>query len=345
MENSGNKKLALIYILKILQEHSDYDHPLTHEDLASYLEKDYGVVIERKAVARNLSLLKEAGYAIESVRRGSYIEERLFEDFELRCIIDGILSSRYIYPKQVKSMVERLSSLANKYFKYNIKHIRTLSDYEKTENVTVFYAIEMVEEAIEQKRQLSFEYYCFGDDKKVHLDKKWVVTPVQLIVKNQFYYLIAVVETEEKKKIMKAFRMDLISAPKIEDTKALTYTEQNYKDFIATHPYMKDGVGKPEKVVFLCYAKDLDLVIENLGTNIKITTFDHGGEEETEKPVFPEGMVEITAILDIENAVEFVCRYPQKVFIVSPGKVSKRVNKLYSGALKMTELIAKEYLH
>ena len=42
------KKLALIRILQIFQKHSDYDHPLTQEDVAAFLEQDYGIIIERK---------------------------------------------------------------------------------------------------------------------------------------------------------------------------------------------------------------------------------------------------------------------------------------------------------
>lgn len=52
--------------------------------------------MERKAIGRNLSLLKEAGADIASVREGSYLVCREFEDSELRMMIDGILSSRYI---------------------------------------------------------------------------------------------------------------------------------------------------------------------------------------------------------------------------------------------------------
>ena len=80
MESFEPKKLALIRIWQILKEYSDYDHPLTQDDIARHLENDYGIVIERKAISRNISLLKEAGIEIESRRAGSYLEGRDFED-------------------------------------------------------------------------------------------------------------------------------------------------------------------------------------------------------------------------------------------------------------------------
>ena len=76
MESFEPKKLALIRIWQILNKYSDYNHPLTQDDIADHLEREYGIVIERKAISRNISLLKEAGVDIESRRAGSYIESR-----------------------------------------------------------------------------------------------------------------------------------------------------------------------------------------------------------------------------------------------------------------------------
>ena len=58
------KKLALIRILQILKEYSDCNHPLTQEEISSHLEREYGIAIERRAISRNISLLKEAGFEI-----------------------------------------------------------------------------------------------------------------------------------------------------------------------------------------------------------------------------------------------------------------------------------------
>ena len=40
MEGLENKKLALLRILQILQKHSDFQHPLTQEKIAEYLDAD-----------------------------------------------------------------------------------------------------------------------------------------------------------------------------------------------------------------------------------------------------------------------------------------------------------------
>ena len=191
MNSLEPKKLALLRILQILEQYSDCDNPLKQEDIANYLDKDYGIVIERKAIGRNLSLLKEAGYDIASDRRGSYLAERTFDDSELRMLIDGVLASRYITAKHSKELIERLCLLSNKYFRSHVKNIWSVNEWSKTDNQALFYNIEIVDAAIEKKKQIAFCYNKYGADKKLHKTSDQRATPYQMILRNQRYYLIA----------------------------------------------------------------------------------------------------------------------------------------------------------
>lgn len=71
MDSFEPKKAALIRILQVLQWYTDIDHPLKHEEIVSILEKEYGLIVERKAVGRNISLLNEVGYDIVTTKKGS----------------------------------------------------------------------------------------------------------------------------------------------------------------------------------------------------------------------------------------------------------------------------------
>ena len=77
-ESLESKKLAIIRILQILNKYTDENHLLKHSEIVNLLNLDYGIEIERKAVGRNISLLKEAGYEIETTKNGSYLVERLY---------------------------------------------------------------------------------------------------------------------------------------------------------------------------------------------------------------------------------------------------------------------------
>jgi predicted DNA-binding transcriptional regulator YafY len=208
MEGFEPKKLALIRILQILEKHSDSEHPIKHEKIVELLDSEYGLIIERKAIGRNISLLNEAGFEIETTKKGSYLAERTFEDSELRLLIDGVLSSNYITAKHSKALIEKLCVQSNKYFRPRVKNIYSVSDWNKTENVSVFYTIEIVDEAIERGRQVRFEYNKYGADKKLHRTSRQTLSPYQMVLHNQRYYLMGY---NEKWQEVRYYRMDRIT--------------------------------------------------------------------------------------------------------------------------------------
>lgn len=266
------KKLALLRILQILERYSDIDHPLKQEDISKRLLNDYGIDIERKAIGRNLSLLKEAGVDIESTRNGSYLLERTFEDSELRLLIDSVLSSKHITVKHSKELIEKLCSMSNKYFKNHVKNVYSVNDWSKSENVALFYNIDVVDEAIEKSRQIIFDYNKYGADKVLHKSATHKVSPYQLILHNQRYYLMAL---NEKWKNIGYYRVDHITNIELTDIpltpiRSVKGYENgiDYKTFSSSLPYM--FTDKIEKIVFLAEDCIIDQVVDWFGYDSKI---------------------------------------------------------------------------
>ncbi|MGN0690585.1 MAG: helix-turn-helix transcriptional regulator [Oscillospiraceae bacterium] len=271
------KKLALIRILNILERNSDANHPLTQEDIAKYLEDDYGLTVERKAISRNISLLKEAGYDIESGRNGSYLRSRRFEESELRMLIDAVLSSKYITARHSKDLIEKLCGLANKYFRTRVKNIHSVNDWNKTDNQNLFYNIEVTDEAIENSRQIFFSYNHYGIDKKLHHSANHTVSPYLLILHNQRYYLMAY---DEHWRNMVYYRLDHITniqptEKKRTPLKSIKGYENgiNYKEISTSLPYMFSD--KIEPITFYAEENIIDQIIEWFGSNAKILKQDN----------------------------------------------------------------------
>lgn len=278
MESFEPKKLALIRIWQILKDYSDYDHPLTQEDIAVKLENEYGIVMERKAISRNISLLKEAEIDVESRRAGSYIDCREFEDSELRMLIDGVLSSKHITAKHSKDLIERLCGLSNKYFKSHIKNIYSVNDWSKTDNQALFYNIELIDTAIENGRQLSYDYNKYGADKRLHKSSYQEVSPYQMILHNQRYYLMAY---SEYWGIMVFHRLDHITNMSISKTPAVPIRSVagyesgiDYKRFSSAMPYMYSD--EPERIEFIADACIIDQIIDWFGRDTQISKRDDG---------------------------------------------------------------------
>ena len=239
-------KLALLRILQLLQKLSCEGHPLTHSDIAHELEQRYGITMERKAVSRNISVLREAGYDIVSVRGGCYLREREFEPGELRALIDGVISSRYINSSQSKALIEKLTDLGGPDFDPHIRHLRTFPCADKADNQELFLNIELVDEAITARKQLSFDYSRYGVDGKPRKTKRHRVSPYQLLLHNQRYYLAA---RNEHYGSLTFYRLERITGVEILD-EPLTPPEQgmDFSAFSLERPYMFTDAS--EEVVF-----------------------------------------------------------------------------------------------
>ena len=328
MESFEPKKLALIRIWQILKEYSDYNHPMTQEDISRHLENDYGIVIERKAISRNISLLKEAGVEIESRRAGSYLEYRDFEDSELHMLIDGVLSSKHITARHSKDLIERLCRLSNKYFKSSVKHIFSVNDWSKTDNQALFYNIELIDTAIEQGYQLHYDYNKYGADKKLHKTSQQYVSPYQMILHNQRYYLMAYSEYWGN---MVFHRLDRITNMTITDKKATPIKEVkgyengiNYKDLSSTMPYMYTDAQ--ENVDFIADAQIIDQIVDWFGTDIRIMKTDTEDKVKVSIKVSP-------------NAMEhWAMQYINHVEIIQPESLRNRMRSALKNGLKKYKL-------
>ena len=315
MDSFEPKKLALLRIWQILQKYSDYDHPLTQDDIALHLENDYGIVIERKAISRNISLLKEAGIEIESRRAGSYLETREFEDSELKLLIDGVLCSQHINPRQSSDLIEKLCKLSNKYFRSHVKNIHTVKDWNKTENPALFYNIEMVDIAIEEGKQLQYDYNKYGLDKQLHKSSFQRVTPYQLILHNQRYYLMAYSGYWGN---MVFHRLDRISNIRMYDKPAHPIREVpgyesgiDYKKISSTMPYMY--TDEPERIEFATESWMVDQGIGWFGKDIAVRKTDD------------ENNV-IISLWASPNAMEhWAMQYLNYVEVISPAHLRDRI--------------------
>lgn len=323
MESFEPKKLALIRIWQILKEYSDCDHTLTQDDIAQHLVSEYGIVIERKAISRNISLLKEAGIEIESRRAGSYLAERAFEDSELKLLIDGVLCSKHITAKHSKDLIDRLCGLSNEFFRSHVKNVYSVNEWSKTDNQALFYNIELVDIAIEQNRRIAYDYNKIRIDKKLHKSSYQVVSPYQLILHNQRYYLMAYSEFWGN---MVFHRLDRITNMKILHKKATPIRSVpgyengiDYKELSSTMPYMYSDT--PEWIKLIADACIVDQIVDWFGTDVRMSTLEDQDKVSVEIKASP-------------NAMEhWAMQYINHVEIISPESLRNRIKEALESGL------------
>ncbi|MBE6662911.1 MAG: WYL domain-containing transcriptional regulator [Ruminococcaceae bacterium] len=324
MESFEPKKLALIRIWQILHKYSDYDHPLTQDDIAEHLKNDYGIIIERKAISRNLSLLKEAGCDIESRRAGTYISARDFEDSELKLLIDGVLQSKYITAKHSADLIEKLSGLSNKYFRSHIRNVYSVNDWSKSENSSLFYNIEIIDAAIEDGKQIQYEYNKFDVDGKLQKSSFQRLSPYHLILHNQRYYIMGY---SDYWKHIVFHRVDRITKIKVYDKPLTPLTSVpgyengiDYKQIATTMPYMY--TDKPERIEFVAEEAIIDQIFDWFGKSVTLS-----------KIPDMDGKIKVS-IFASPNAMEhWAMQYLNHVEITAPKHLRDRIKEALTQGL------------
>lgn len=325
MESFEPKKLALLRILAILQDNTDADHPMKQEQIAQILEKEYGIVIERKAIGRNISLLREAGYEIASTPEGCYLAERLFEDSELRLLIDSVLSSKHITASHSKELIDKLRSLSNKHFRRHIRNIYSAGEWDRSENASFFYNIDLIDEAIEAGKMVKYNYNKFGTDKKLHRSSFQRVTPYQMILHNQHYYLMGYSPYWDH---MVFHRLDRITNMQLSSWDAVPLREVkgyengiDYKKLSTTMPYMFHD--EPVQIVFEVTPDGVDPVVDWFGKDIRMEESD--------------GKITVTLWCSPNAMVYWGMQYADCVKVISPVSIRDRIHSILVQAVNNYE--------
>ena len=190
MATDTNKKLSIIYIYEILKEYSDENHLLKQQDIIKLIKQIYDMHCERKSIGNNIDFLIDLGFDIIKVpHKGCYLGERVLEPSEVSFIVDALFSSKSISGKQAKELSTKLSNLLSKYQRKKYNYIFKADEVNRTSNKELFYNIEIIQEAIENNKKISFNYIRPHYEKD-NLQKVYIVNPYFLVNNQGRYYLI-----------------------------------------------------------------------------------------------------------------------------------------------------------
>lgn len=301
------KKTLIFRIYQILDDYSDQEHPLTQQDIIDILDRDYDISCERKAIGRNLSYLKEMGFDIESCAKGSYLASRKLENAELRLLIDSVLASRNINSTHSAQLIDKLISLGGHNFKSHVRHVYSVKDWAKSDNKAFFFNIDVIDEAIEQGKKVSFYYNKVGLDKALHKSLHHLGSPYQMLLHNQRYYLMMFDETFDQ---VGYYRLEKITDITILDECAKPLKDNpgfekgiNYKQISTALPYMYND--KPIPITIKCRNYMMDTISDWFGTDFTVKQVDDKN---------------FTATINAsEKAMRYwVLQYNYKVEVISP---------------------------
>ena len=344
---NGGKKISILYILNILKQYTDVNHPMTQQQIKDKLLSDYGMPVERGTVKSNVMDLIDAGYITgyktitrysvnketgekeENIIYTNLYYEHDFAESEMHMLIDGLLFSRSVPYKPRKELIEKLGGLAGPYFSQRMKHVHSMNA-DAPQNPKLFLIIEVLDEAIAEGKQVEIVYGRYGTDLQLHAslnedgtEKKQLLNPYQLVACDGRYYLIC-----NKDNYSKAanYRIDRIMKIDKLDTPAKPGSQvEGLEDGLKLQDYVYQNVnmfsGEPEKVEFIIRKKDVGLVVDFFEKHVSF--FDRG-----------DGTVSCHMKVSREAMKKWALQFAKDVRVVAPESL---VDEIRTEILKINE--------
>lgn len=223
MAKNPRQKQKLLYILKYLREKTDENYGVTVADIIAYLDS-YGIKAERKSIYDDLRTLEDFGLDIghNKVSKETvwFLSSRDFELPELKLLVDAVQSSKFITKNKSARLIKKLEMLASENDAKALHRQVIVSNRVKTTNEKIYYNIDAINDAINQKMQITFYYTQWALSKegvkKIVRERRrdgklYQVSPKALTWDDENYYLIAYDAAEDKLKHFRVDKMETIT--------------------------------------------------------------------------------------------------------------------------------------
>jgi len=324
MPKSSNQKAKLLYLMKILLDNTDEEHGLTLSEISGLL-LNYGITAERKSLYSDIEELKLFGIDIEMQKGKSStyrVVSRDFEIPELKLLVDAVQSSKFITHKKSAELIKKIEGLASRHAANELQRQVFVANRIKTMNESIYYSVDILNEAINKNRQISFQYFDWDENKKKvlrHSGERYVISPWALSWDDENYYLIGFDSQANDKKHFRVDKMLSINIEKkardgqsaFDKFDAAIYSKKTFSMFS----------GREESVTLLCKNSLAHIMIDRFGSDINFFKVDSEHFKFTVK-------VSISPLF-----LSWLVNFKDGVKILSPDSVISDFKELLSSSL------------
>lgn len=270
-------RLRILRLYEILLNRTDEQHPLTTAQLKKILEKEYGIEAHRTTVAKDIAALQEFELDIVVVRSTQskyFVGSRRFELPELKLLIDAVESSKFITVKKSETLIGKINKLTSTGQVSKLGRDNYVMSRVKPDNEQIFYIVDAINDAINEGRQIAFQYYDYSHTKEKILKNSGEVyrlSPCKLLWNGDFYYVIGYSEKNER---VVNFRVDRIAAtPEILSENVLPIPPGfSFEKFAKEVFFMYSG--EETAVELRCDNSLMKTMIDRFGEDVAVSDYD-----------------------------------------------------------------------
>lgn len=214
MKQSNNYRL--LQLKELLFNETDEEHEFDIYEIEERLIQTMGLnSIDHRTIRNDIEALQEMDFDVVRNRRkfGKIFyshQVKLFETYQLRLLVDAILSARFITPKEKNTLIDKLKELTSIHIRKTLPEPVLFSQTVNMDYEQIKFNIDRLHHAITGKRVVTYKYGDFNVHKEFEFRRngdRYFVEPYALIWQNDLYYLIGKFqETEE----IRHYRLDRI---------------------------------------------------------------------------------------------------------------------------------------
>ena len=273
MENAT--KLRLLYLYQYLVRHTDADHPVSTTQLIRFLKDQYQIDVNRNTLANDFKMLEKAGINIEvrlSRQNMYYYDGALFDIPELKILIDAVSASKFITKKKSNQLISKLLTLTAESHAAQLRRYTDVDHRVKSENESGYYIVDVLNEAIEKKCKVQFQYTNYSPRKQRilrHGGTFYTVSPYRLVWDGDYYYLIGFSETRG---IIQNFRLDRIyRTPDLLPEQQAVPLPKGFKleEYYKT-VFRMFGANNPINIQLTCKSHAMNSVVDHFGMKVHV---------------------------------------------------------------------------
>ncbi|KNZ41719.1 helix-turn-helix transcriptional regulator [Acetobacterium bakii] len=307
-------KLKLLRVLEIIKI-TDKNNPLTTLMISEKLRL-FGLEAERKAINRDINILIEAGYDIRLCtdnKRGYYLASREFENWELKVLMDAIVSAKFLTTEDTSQLKDKLIAQSSTEGGQLLSQVTPVNSHIKSANPLIKAMIGQLLEGIRRRKKVRFQYQFTNRNMEKELRKDgyyYVVNPYALTWKDEHYYLICNLDKYDNLAYYRLDRMtnmDITGDP-IKEAKTILGDNPGHRidEYVSTAIYCH--TGDKINLRLLCRYGLEDEIIDYFGTGIYHQTL-------------PEGFECHVRVMHSKGLIYWLMQHGKQVKVLSPDAV------------------------
>lgn len=298
----SHQKMKPYLVLQYLLRNTDNNNTKSAYQIMAYLE-EYDIISDRRSIYHDIyeinkmNLVLEQDYTMEEAeeilandeldeeklivynkhKKGFYVAQPRFNFDDIRLLAECVYTAKFISQNKSKKLIDTVCKFVSEHQAEKIKHDAFLTDRLKTNNDRVYRNILDINKAMSTKidgephkpEKISFNYLKYTiDDVSKQIDRrkgeKYIASPLQLLINDGNYYLLAF---DDKSGKMRTYRVDRMK--EIEPTGIPRDGEENLANVdLKTYTQRVFSMyGGEERNISLKFINPLlDTVIDRFGT-------------------------------------------------------------------------------